>query len=62
MAYSPTELDKFESKVKDEPNNRSGTSKDTGLFFSKITISSVVVGLWVDVVFGAGLLPEDELG
>lgn len=36
--------------MNDEPNNLSGTSNDTGLFFSNITISSVVVGLLVVVV------------
>lgn len=62
IAYSPTEFDKFESKVNEEPNSWSGSSNDTGLFFSNITMSSVVVaiGFCVDVAFGMLLLKDDD--
>lgn len=51
---SPTVFDKLVTKVKDEPNSRSGMSNDTGLCFSNITMSSVVVGRFVVVVVGTG--------
>lgn len=43
---SPTVEDKFVIKVNEEPNNLSGTSKETGFPGSKVTYSSVVVDIF----------------
>lgn len=43
---SPKVEDKFVTKVKEEPNSLSGTSKETGFPGSKVTYSSVVVDIF----------------
>lgn len=43
---SPTVEDKFVIKLKEEPNNLSGTSNETGFPGSNVTYSSVVVAIF----------------
>lgn len=57
---SPTVSDKFVTKLKDDPNNSPGKSNETGLSFSKITISCVVVGFFVVDVSTLGLLAAED--